>query len=84
MGILGQQLLIDIDSEEGMVCQNGTREASLGDTGAPPFPLHAPSAPPPYPHHARPVTLRVPFWHSSGCPGHSEAGRDCGVSEEAM
>jgi hypothetical protein len=45
MGILGQQLLIDIDSEEGMVCQNGTREASLGDTGAPPFPLHTPTMP---------------------------------------
>src|ERR1035437_6093264 len=51
---------------------------------SPPFPLRVPSVSPPYPLHTQKVTLSVPFWHSSGCPGHSKAGGNGGVSEGAI
>ena len=55
------------------MCQNGTLEALLDDTGAPPFPHRVPSVSPPCPLPTRPGALSVPFWHSSGCPRHPRA-----------
>ena len=52
---------------------NGPLAVSLGMTGAPPFPHRLPSIPPPCPLPTLEVTQSVPFWHSSGCAGPSEA-----------
>ena len=43
----------------------------------PPFPLRIPTVPPPCPLPMPELTLSVPFWHSSGCPGPWKAGGDC-------
>ena len=43
------RLQIDIESEEGVLCQNGTLKGPLDNTRAPPFPLRIPTVPPPYP-----------------------------------
>ena len=41
------RLQIDIESEEGVLCQNGTLKGPLDNTRASPFPLRIPSLPPP-------------------------------------
>ena len=41
-------MLIDNESEEGVLCQIGTLETPPYDAGATPFPLRAPTIPPPY------------------------------------
>jgi hypothetical protein len=56
------------------VGQNGTLEGLLDGPGPPPFPHLSPSIHPPYTLPTLPVALSVPFWHSSGWPGHSKAG----------
>ena len=75
-GTSGDQFNIDNGSEKGVMCQNGTLEALLDPTVTPPFPLPAPTVPPPYPVHTHVLTLCVPFWHSSACPRHPNAGMD--------
>jgi hypothetical protein len=59
------------------LCQNGTLCSTLNRSSSPPFPLRIPTMPPPCPLPTPEVTLSVPFWHSSGCPGPWKAGWDC-------
>ena len=66
------------------MCQNGTLEGLLDGPGPPPFPHLSPSIHPPYTLPTLPVALSVPFCHTSGHPGHSKAGADCGVLVEAI
>ena len=70
------------------MCQNGTLEglrySTLNPLFPPPFPLRAPTVPAPSPLPTRPMTLSVPFWHSSRCPKHLKAGGGCGVSGKAI
>ena len=75
-GTSGDQYTIDNGNERGAVCQNGTLEAILDATVTPPFTLPTPTVPPPYSVHTDILTLCVPFWHSSGCPRHPNAGTD--------
>ena len=81
-------MLIDIEGDEGKVCQNGTLEATLDHPGAPPFPppspLHSPSVVPPYVAGglncailAQLGVLKIP---ESG----RAAGGERGASEEAI
>ena len=75
-GTLGDQFQIDIGSERGTVRQNGTLKALLDATSTPLFQLPTPTVPPPYPVHTHILAICVPFWHSSGCPRHPNAGMD--------
>ena len=56
------------------MCQIGTREGRIEGVATLPSPLRAPTVSPPCPLPTPKVTLSVPFWHSSACPGHSGAG----------
>ena len=60
---------------------NGPLAVPLGMTGATPFPHRLPSIPPPCPLPTLEVTPSVPFWHSPGCAGPSEAVGKCGAIE---
>src|ERR1017187_3231169 len=86
--MLGWRLLIDIGSEAGLCAKMGhywhtgrTPRRYPSPTFPPPFPLHSPSIHRPYTVHTPKVTSSVPFWHSSGCPGPSEAVGKCEVIE---
>src|ERR1035441_8276434 len=46
---LGERLMIDIEGEEGLVCQNGTLVGHLSYAASPPFPLRSPTVVPPCP-----------------------------------
>src|ERR1035441_7093320 len=75
-GTSGDQFTIYNGSEKGAMCQNGTLETLLDAIVTPPFPHRAPTVPPPYPVHTHVLALCVPFWHSSACPRHPNAGMD--------
>jgi hypothetical protein len=47
-------------------------------------PHRLPSVPPPCPHRSPKATSSVPFWHSLGCPGHSQAHEGGGVPRESI
>ena len=73
----GRHLGLGPAPQPGLVCQNGTPVTRLWGAFPPPYPLHLPTLRWEgrwRGHGGDTLSLSVPSWHSSGCPGHLIAG----------